>query len=323
MTHPNATRRRIIAALAGSGLTAPWLGSCTLEHTLRLSFHPWSGYEPLRTFCDAAPGMAAFLQLVEVPDAASQFDLLRLERVEAALLPFDEVILGQIQALELCVLCVVDVSSGGDQILSRGRCDERDSLPGARIAVEHHGPGLVLFHAWCEHIGLDPATLNRVPLSPERQIEAWRNGAIDLAVSYQPHAEKLRRMGATPCFDTSRLPPLIVDVLVARNAILVSHAGALKRLVQLHFLALEWMRQHPNDARYRLAARFGLPPDEAFLPLVGLIFPALREQGRWMTRELPAVTRRLVPLLTRAGAYVAHTEPDIPVRLDFLPRPSA
>ena len=157
-------RRRWLGTLGAGALAAAGIGGCTPEPPLRVSYHLWAGYEPLRLYVDAAPGEAAGLQLVEVADAEAQLQLLRLGRVEAAMLTLDEVLLGRAQGLDLTVVCILDVSAGADHVMARAHCRDASGWRGARVAVERLGPGRVLLQAWCEHLGLDP----RHPLRPVR-----------------------------------------------------------------------------------------------------------------------------------------------------------
>lgn len=315
-------RRRWLGTLgAGALAAAAGIGGCTPEPPLRVSYHLWAGYEPLRLYVDAAPGEAAGLQLVEVADAEAQLQLLRLGRVEAAMLTLDEVLLGRAQGLDLTVVCILDVSAGADHVMARAHCRDASGWRGARVAVERIGPGRVLLQAWCEHLGLDPRHLQRIPYSPPRQLEPWARHEFDLAVTYQPYVERLRRLGAVSCFDSSALPPVVLDVLAVRSAVLHTHGKAIERLVRAHFLGLEWMRDNAIDARHRLTQRFGLAPEEAFTPFVGLVFPPLTQQRDWLERMLADSVATIAGLLQRAGLLHAAAPP-VPASARFLPHPS-
>lgn len=324
-TTVDLARRRCLAAALGLGaLAAAGSTGCTPEQPLRVSYHPWSGYEPLRLYADVAPHAMANLQLIEATDAETQLQLLRLGQVEAALLPLDEVILIQAQGLSLTIVSVLDVSSGADRLLARGPCRDAAAWRGARVAVERLGPGRILLQAWCEHIGLEPDALRRLPYSPPNQLEAWQRREFDLAVTYQPYAERLLREGAFPCFDSSALGDILLDVLVVRNAVLDLHEATIKRLVHAHFLGLEWMNDNTTDARYRLARRFALPPEEAFTPFMGLVFPSIAEQRLWLERDLPRAVDALAGLLRRAALLPSSAAtPTLRTSLRFLPSPSA
>jgi len=312
-------RRRWLATLGLGVLAVNGLSSCTPEPPLRVSYHLWSGYEPLRLYVDVAPRETAGLQLIEVPDTEAQLQLLRLGRVEAAMLTLDEVLLTRAQGMDLTVICILDVSAGADHIMARGPCRDAAGWRGARVAVERLGPGRVLLQAWCEHLGLDPQELQSIPYSPPHQLDPWMRHEFDLAVTYQPYAERLRRLGALSCFDSSALPPILLDVLVVRSAVLDSHEKAIERLVRAHFLGLEWLHDNAIDARHRIARRFGLTPEDAFTPFVGLVFPPLAEQKDWLERRLSASLTTLSGLLQRAGLLLAPA-PAVPASGRFLPR---
>ncbi|WP_142803722.1 ABC transporter substrate-binding protein [Tepidiphilus sp. J10] len=312
-------RRRWLAALALGALAASSVASCTPEPPLRVSYHLWAGYEPLRLYVDAAPSATAGLQLVEVADAEAQLQLLRLRQVEAALITLDEVLLGRAQGLDLTVVGIIDVSAGADHVMARDRCRDAAGWRGARVAVERRGPGRLLLQAWCEHLGLDPQQLKLIPYSPPRQLDTWLQHEFDLAVTYQPYVERLRRLGAVSCFDSAVPPPIVLDVLVVRSAILGTHGKAIERLMRTHFRGLEWMHDHAIDARYRIARRFGLPLEDAFTPFIGLIFPSLEEQKDWLEHKFPEVLTTLSGLLQRAGLLPEAAAPWVPASTRFLP----
>ena len=106
-----------------------------------------------------------------------------------------------------------------------------------------------------------------------------------------------------------------------RSAVLHTHGKAIERLVRAHFLGLEWMRDNAIDARHRLARRFGLAPEEAFTPFVGLVFPPLTQQRDWLERMLADSVATIAGLLQRAGLLHAAAPP-VPASARFLPHPS-
>jgi NitT/TauT family transport system substrate-binding protein len=108
--------------------------------------------------------------------------------------------------------------------------------------------------------GLTADDVQLVNLPPKQLVEQMESGAIDAAITWQPHVGTIeRRLGA----NAIQLLPRGADAyLLALTREETAHAKskAFGRYLQALLLAEEWIRANPERARAWLAQRFSLDP---------------------------------------------------------------
>lgn len=271
-------RRTFLAryALPGLGLAALASGLCACggREPLRLSIHPWIGYETLYLARDFG-WLPPAVELVEDADASESQTALRAGRSDAATLTVDEVLRAREAGIPLCIVLVFNVSTGADVFLARAEIPSLADLRGMRIGLEKSGLGALLLQRVLQQSGLRVSEVELLDLPPARQLAAWRAGEVDAVISYEPSASQLRREGARPLFDTRDYPEKVFDVLAVRRDALPGRESLVAELLHAHFRGLEHLRNNRQDALYRIAHRQGISLDEAQRALAGVTLPSL------------------------------------------------
>jgi NitT/TauT family transport system substrate-binding protein len=178
-------------------------------------------------------------------------------------------------------------------------------IAGRRVAVERGAVGEVVLQKLLEAAGLDEAAVTVLDIAPDRQLDAWRAGEIDVAIGYEPFSSLLGREGARRLFDSRQFPGLIFDVLAVRRDRLAAHRAQVEALLAGHFRALAHLRVNREDGLRRIAAWRGLSFDEAERSYAGLNLPDVAGNRSYLdtsgARGILRAARELNALMLRAG----------------------
>ncbi|MFP4263877.1 MAG: ABC transporter substrate-binding protein, partial [Halomonas sp.] len=172
-----------------------------------------------------------------------------------------------------------------------------------------------------EAAGLTPAEVTLLDIPPDRQVAAWQQGEIDVAVTYEPTASRLARLGAVRLFDSSRFPELILDVLAVREDRMRWRDGPLTALVAAHFRALSHLRVFREDAFRRIGAWRELTFEEVRASYAGLELPDVAANHRYLAPEggVMLAAAELVETMRAGSLLDAPVGLEELVRSDFLP----
>jgi NitT/TauT family transport system substrate-binding protein len=233
------------------------LGGCSNPEPLRLGLNPWIGSETL-ALAQQFGWLPQAVQVVETASMGESAAGLVEGQLDAALLTLDEMLLLRERGTPLTAVLVFDVSAGGDALLAKPQFPKLTRLRGRTVGVERSALGLLILSHALDSVGMTTADVVIAVLSPEEQLQAWKNGQIDAAVTYGPTLSALESSFGRRLFDSEQMPNLIVDVLAVRQDRL-DHP-ALPGVVRAHFQGLDQLQHHQDDAIYRIAANLELSP---------------------------------------------------------------
>lgn len=322
------TRRHLlragVAAASFAAVALPGLVGCASGEPVVVAFHPWPGYAPIRLAHSLGWWDDGAIQPLATGSASASRQALQAGRTQAAALTLDEVLTASAEGLALHVVGLFSLSHGADVVLARPGYTAASRWPGARVGYEAGAVGTLMAQSWLEQAGLRWRDVVAVTVPFALHETAWRNGAVDLLVTSEPMATRLRRLGALTLYDSSHLPPErpIVDVLAVRDDALPRHRVALRRLLadvlaaQRHLLAL------PVDSTYRLAPWLDLPRHEVPNAFAGLLLTRWEDQRAWLVGpppELMVAARALARFLHGAGLRAHGHVPDDLVDAGLLP----
>ncbi len=290
---------------------------------MTVGIHPWPGYEPLylaRAFGWLPDGV----RLREGKTAGDSVAALQAGEVDAAALTLDEALSVRARGLALTVVLVFDSSVGADMVMARPSIRGLADVAGRRIAVERGAVGEVVLQKLLEAAGLGQADVTVLDLAPDRQLDAWRAGEIDVAIGYEPTSSLLGREGARRLFDSRQFPGIIFDVLAVRSDRLSAHRAQVDALLVGHFRALTHLRVNREDALRRIAAWRGLSFEEAEQTFAGLNLPDAAANRSYLDatggRGILRAARELNALLLRVGRLTVTDDFVGLIDPSFLPR---
>lgn len=323
--HSTCTRRHwlgrgglLLGGLAGiAGLSA-----CqSPPPLLRVGCIVFPGYElmVLARELDLLP--PSLVRVIEMRSNTDTAEALAAGRLEAAGLTLDEFLTARANGVDLRLLAVLDSSSGADVLMARPNVRDLKSLSGRRVGAEDSATGALMLSAALKAAGLLVSDVQKVPVSLDRSLEAYRNGSVDAVVTAEPWASLLLQAGARRLFDSRAIPDRIVDVLAVRADVMAPMADSLRALLRGHFAALQHFRLQPEDAARRMAPRLKLRPDEVAGAFQGLVLPDAAQNRRLLMPDgdLARNARQLVRLLLDEGLLATPPSMNLWLAPEFLP----
>ena len=281
---------------------------------LRLGTNVWPGYEPLYLARSLGYFNAEHIHLVEYSSASQVSRAFRNDLIDAAALTLDEVMLLAQYNFEPEVILVMDVSHGGDVIMSVPDYQDLEALQDRRVGVENTALGAYLLTRALQQANMVMDDISLVPMEVDEHERAWRAGDVDAVVTFEPVRSKLASLGAVEVFDSSMIENEIVDVLVVRRNYLQQSPAVAKELIAAWYKALAYMSANRPDAMTRIAERLHISPDETLESYDGLILPdkamnkrLLLDSGR-TPASLPITAAKMQDIMLERGLLRQEVE---------------
>ena len=202
------------------------------------------------------------------------------------------------------IVLVIDESKGGDGVVATPGIESVRQLRGRRIGVERNSLGGFVLARALQEGGLSTADVQLVSVDITGQEAAFKSGAIDAVVTYEPLRSKLLADGARDIFNSTMMPNEIVDVLVVHESALEPHTTAIRHLVDVWFESLTYLSEHKDDAAARVAPREKVSPEAYLSSLRGTELLDREANRRWLTGQDALIRqhfRRLADAMRSAG----------------------
>jgi NitT/TauT family transport system substrate-binding protein len=151
--------------------------------------------------------------------------------------------------------------------------------------------------------GMQAADVEIVHLESNEQPNAFKQGRVDGAVTFDPYRSQLLAAGATTLFDSTRIPGEIVDLVAVRASVLQDQKNAVQMLLAGWFKAIDYLRRSPEDAARRMGVRQQTSGEQFLQSLRGLRIPSRDENLQMIggaTPELVLNGGRLMDLMLDA-----------------------
>ncbi len=308
--------RTLVAALAVGSAIAP-LAGCDRgsEAPLRIGTNVWIGSEPLYLARDLGRLDPKRLRLAEYPSASEVLRAFRNEAIDGMVISLDELLGLVADGLDARVILVVDVSDGADAVVGRAGMRSMEDLRGRRVAVESGAVGALVLSRALALSGMAPGDVVVVHLDSNEQPDAFHQGLVDGAVTFDPYRRRLLDAGATTLFDSSRIPGEIVDLIAVRADVIGPAAASLAQLLAGWFDAVDYIAREPLDAARRMAVRQQSGAGDFLGALRLLHLPGREENLAMLAGEEPQladVAARLARVMSDNGLLPDSLGPSLP-----------
>ncbi|MCG2589866.1 NrtA/SsuA/CpmA family ABC transporter substrate-binding protein [Rhodohalobacter sp. WB101] len=172
---------------------------------------------------------------------------------------------------------------------------EAEDIVGKKVAI-YQGTQLDYFFDsfLLEHQILN-SEIEIVNMSPEKQIEAIKNGEIDVSVTWEPYSSYIQKeLGENAVHIDTDLTYSTLWLSVALNSYASSHPDILAAYLESIKMAQDYIRENPSDAQEILARKTNVPLDvieslwteiDFELSLSERMLTLLEDQARWMIRN--------------------------------------
>lgn len=252
---------------------------------------------------------------VELVDFRSPAEVMRAYRQALV----DAIALTGGYALELAaespehrIVLVIDYSEGGDALVARPGIEHLSGLEGARIGLESSNLAVHILGRVLQRAGLRPDQVQVVPVDIAEHLDAYRSGAVDAVITYEPMVTHVREAGGHVLFDSTAMPGEIVDVLITREGTLQQRRRELQALADSWFLGQQVLRREPQEAARIMAAREGVDAPTLLTALEGIRLVNRDANRRLLSpgSELALSLRSLAELLHEFGGQVGDVDID-------------
>jgi len=247
-----------IKTLAGASLLATSLVSAPVfAGELSLGHTTWVGYGTLYLARDLGyfeeEGLDLELQTIE--EASMYMAAAASGRLSGSASTIDEILKYRPQFCFKAV-AALDESYGGDGILVDDSIGSIAELKGQRVGVNEGSVSQFWLSYLLNQQGIDMTELKIENMTADDAASAFIAGRIPAAVTWEPHLSMVRSrdIGGKVLVDSSTTPGVIVDVVALNCDVIENQPEDVKALVKGLYRAVEYTRNHPDEA-YKIMAK--------------------------------------------------------------------
>lgn len=267
----------------------PWaLAGCAApREPAQVALNAWVGYALLHLAAELDYLSAREARLQEFPSNTASMMALVNGQVPAAALTLDELLQVREGGVDARAVLVFDESHGADVAMAHPSVTTLAQLRGRRVGVEATALGALMLARLLESAGLKAADVVKVPLTADQHVVAYERGEVDVVITFEPMASRLRGLGAKVLLDSTSLPGLIVDVLAVRADALQGQRGAWRQLLQAYFRAFDHWRDQPEVAARLMAPHQQLSAEQVMQAFQGIAMLDVAQNHDWLAGDQP------------------------------------
>ena len=285
-----------VLLLVGASLS----GCAPPSEPLRIVSSPWPGYEPLYLARDLGYLDNRSVRLNEMPSSNITWEAFNNGSADIATLTLDETLSLLDQGRKLRIMAVMDISNGADVVMARPGIDSLPEIKGKRIGIVNIPLGVFMLARTLERAGLTSADVTVLQIPEDKHEKAYRNGQIDVAITFEPFKTHLANAGARVLFDSSQIPDEIFDLLLVREDVYNSRRDEVCEVTRQWFLTQDYIRNNREQAYNHMGKRLNTDGATFALMLEGLKVPDRSESRHLLGGETPAIlepARRLAKIM--------------------------
>ena len=240
---------------------------------INIAFQKWVGYGPLYLAQEKGFFKEEGIELVFIDE---QLDSARRDAFKRGMLDceggtIDLLVSKRAQDTPIVAVMEIDHSLGSDGIVTTEDIRTVKDLIGKKVAFARDDVGETfisyLFHK--KGLSLDDITI--VPRRPEDAWQAFLDGKVDAAVTWEPWLSKAaQRPGGHILISTKDEPEIIIDTLNVREDIVKSNPEIIKGLMRGWFKAVKYYKQHPTEASEIIARHYDITSEQYRKEVEGL-----------------------------------------------------
>lgn len=249
-----------------------FIGGCFEQSSspMRVGTNLWPGYEPLHLADDLNLWSDKDIRLLDYPSASEVIRAFRNKSLDAAALTLDEVLSLHQANIQADVVLVLDVSDGGDVIVSNGQIQQVTDLKGMKVGIENGALGAYVISRALALNNMAISDIQAVSLDISEHERGFKEGLVDAVVTFEPVRSKLLAFGGIEIFNSKQIPGEIVDVLVVRRDYIAEHPDKVAILTKGWFQSLSFLKTKPDEAAAIVGKRLKLTPEQVLASYEGL-----------------------------------------------------
>jgi NitT/TauT family transport system substrate-binding protein len=262
------------------------------QEVLKIGSNGWIGYEPLYLARSLGYFSPRKVRIIDYPATIQSVQAFRNNLIDGLMISLNEAVTLLPFVPDLRVILILDISNGGDALITQPNITKLEQLKGATIAAENTILSRFLLQKALNKVGLSFYDANLVFLNWDKHEDAFLSKTVDGIISGEPITSSLVEKGGINLFNSRYLPNQIIDVLVVRNSVLQSRKEDWKMLVNTWFKALQLITQEEKTVLPYIAARQDTTPEVALKMMSGVQFPNLEQNYHFLGGGIPILQRK-------------------------------
>jgi NitT/TauT family transport system substrate-binding protein len=204
------------------------------------------------------------LDVIMNEDTVGRHSSLAAGEVDLVGITLDSVVIARSRGVPMTVIGQSDFSYGGDGIIATKDIKTVSDLRNKKIACAEGLPSHFFLLIVLRKYGLGPHDFTFVPADDGSQAaQLFTSGRVDAAVTWDPWISKAESLTNGHVLITTRDTPEVLLGIVAANSDLVSkRRDEIYRSQKAWFKAVDFCRQHPDEAAAIMAKEFNVPVED-------------------------------------------------------------
>ncbi|MBF0219114.1 MAG: ABC transporter substrate-binding protein [Gammaproteobacteria bacterium] len=216
-------------------------------------------------------------------------------QLDAAMLTLDEAIKFQSETgLPLCIPLVIDYSDGADALLVNAQTFHLKGPEKVKIGYESTATGGYMLRRSLDFLAITANAINAIPLHPNEHLDAFRSGAVDGIITFEPYLSKIHKAGGVIRFSSSDIPGEIIDVLVVRQQVWNSRQESVNLLIDdLFRKGVAIITAGEAEVISAISQNLKSDGNAIANALKGIHFPTAAENRAFIKETLPSVVNHI------------------------------
>lgn len=171
------------------------------------------------------------------------------------------------------IVLETDKSNGCEGLVATPDIKSVADLKGKTIATQMYSVDHMFLLTLLDENNMTEKDINIVDMSIQESGNAFIAGQCDAACIWDPYFSQARDAGGTVIFSSADNPDLITDVVGASSDIIKNNPEAVEALVKSYFDAVEYWKEHPEEANAYMGEKMGVDAEEFAREMEGLYVP--------------------------------------------------
>lgn len=234
--------------------------------TVKVAINTWPGLGPY--YVAKAKGFdkeeGINLDVIMNEDTVGRHSSLAAGEVDLVGITLDSVIIARSRGVPMTVIGQSDYSYGGDGIIANDAIKTVADLKGKKIACAEGLPSHFFLLVVLRKYGLGVKDFTFVPADDGSQAaQLFTSGRVDAAVTWDPWISKAGSLTNGHVLITTRdTPGVLLGIVAANSELLPQRKDRIDRSQRAWLKAVEFCRQHPDEAAAIMAKEFNVPIED-------------------------------------------------------------
>jgi len=256
------------------------------KEPIKISINVWPGY----AHCYIAQEKGFFkknnveVELILKESTPESLRLFTDGDVEGCFDIFSDIIMINARGIPAKIVCIMDVSDGGDVIIGKPEIQSLAGLNGKTVSFEGVNTFSHIFVLNAlEKAGVREYDVRFENINASDVLAALEEKRIDAGHTWEPTKSRALEKGYKILAKAGDYPGIITDVLVFTPKLIEERPDEIRAIVKSLFDARDYLKAHRDEAVKIMADKMGMSKEEMAVGLEGVYQPNLKENLELLT----------------------------------------